>query len=585
MRNFENDADYERTCFQLLENSLKQKKKKIILFIDNIDEMLSKFSKMEHHRLREVFMESAEIRVIGASSVSLEFHYDYEQPFYEFFRMPSLKGLTTEETKTLLLSLGEHYKRDRVREIVSNQPGRVEALRRLTGGVIRTTVILFQIFVDDTNGNAFMDLEKILDSVTPLYKNRMEKLSPQQQGIVDFIALNWDAVSAKEIAQKTNLKSKAVSSQIKQLEKYHILEKEKTDSKNYLYRIAERFFNIWYLMRSGRKWDEKRVRFLVEFLQIWCDEKELEKRALKHIEALKQKKLHEKQALYLTEALSRTPLRRELQHRLITETRTYMNYTQSKLKNYLCQSDEELQIVAIQAIEKQDTRTAIKKIEQIKNKQGEDFNALGICYLISQNIDNARDYFLYAVEKEHAGAMYNLALLYETEFKDLKNAEKYYLMAVEKEDAIAMSRLALMFFYQNINRQGALKYAKNAFHLIKEARTAIAYSMILMWSNEIDKINEISKIFLENQEALEGFSESITQFFLFLITRKQFYLALKLFNENPYNLKDRFKPIYYTLMHFMKNDFPNEYRKMGGELKETVEEIIEKIHKMEKDYK
>ena len=70
------------------------------------------------------------------------------------------------------------------------------------------------------NGNAFQDLEKILDSVTPLYKHRMDSLSAQQQEIVDFIALKWDAVSVKEIADKTKLQSKAVSAQLRLLEKY-----------------------------------------------------------------------------------------------------------------------------------------------------------------------------------------------------------------------------------------------------------------------------------------------------------------------------------------------------------------------------
>ncbi|HDZ12164.1 MAG TPA: NACHT domain-containing protein, partial [Bacteroidetes bacterium] len=186
MQKYADDADYEQRCFRLLETSLKKHKKKLVLFIDNIDEMLTKFSKKEHHRLREVFMESAELRIVGASSVSLEFHYDYGQPFYQFFKIPTLRGLTTADTKTLLLKLGERYKRERVKEIVQNQPGRVEALRRITGGVIRTIIILFDIFVDDSNGSAFLDLEKVLDNVTPLYKHRMDKLSPQQQEIVDF---------------------------------------------------------------------------------------------------------------------------------------------------------------------------------------------------------------------------------------------------------------------------------------------------------------------------------------------------------------------------------------------------------------
>ncbi|MCH6558981.1 hypothetical protein IH799_01355, partial [candidate division KSB1 bacterium] len=66
--------------------------------------------------------------------------------------------------------------------------------------------------------------------------------------------------------------------------------------------------------------------------------------------------------------------------------------------------------------------------------------------------------------------------------------------------------------------------------------------------------------------------------------KKQYHLTLKIFKENPHHLKDRFKPVYYALMYFMQKEYPNEYRKMGGELKQTVEEIIAKIQQLAKDY-
>ncbi|MGB1243778.1 MAG: hypothetical protein ACPG49_14730, partial [Chitinophagales bacterium] len=50
------------------------------------------------------------------------------------------------------------------------------------------------------------------------------------------------------------------------------------------------------------------------------------------------------------------------------------------------------------------------------------------------------------------------------------------------------------------------------------------------------------------------------------------------------HLKDRFKPIYYALMHFLKNKYPTEYLRMPPELKETVEEIIAKVEQMRVDY-
>ncbi|MBN1998630.1 hypothetical protein JW935_13810 [candidate division KSB1 bacterium] len=619
MQKFSRLDDFEERCFQILETALKKYHKKMILFIDNIDEILLKFSKREHQRLREVLQESAELRIIGASSVSLEFHFDYGKPCYQFFHMPQLRGLNTKDTKTLLLKLGEYYKTERVREIVENQPGRIEALRRLTGGVIRTIILLYKIFVDDRKGNAFMDLEKILDSVTPLYKHRMDILSSQQQAIVDFIAISWDAVSTKEIARKTKMESKAVSSQLKQLGKYHIIEKQDTGTKNHLYRISERFFNIWYLMRQSRKWDTKRVRFLVEFLQIWCDENDLVLRARRHLEAIKRGRLCDKHALLMTEALARTPLKRELQHELVAETRDFLDKGKSELKDYLCSSDYELSEDSEKALKAGDIEEAIREIEQIRNKNAKEYNFLGILILIyKKDIDRARRYLLMAVEKEDAGAMNNLALLYNNEYKDFKKAEKYYLMAVEKEDANAMNNLAQLYvnefkdfknaekyylmavekehagamnnlawfyFEQKTNKQKALDCAGRSYKKEQNLYSSHTYSTVLLWNNQIEKAFKISQKFFAQPEAYEKFPDDIHLFLLLLIAKHQYHLVYKLFQQNQHNLKDRFKPVYYSLMYFMQDEYPNEYRKMGGELKQTVEEIIKKIQQLEQDYR
>jgi TPR repeat protein len=581
----ENDADYERRCFDRLEKSLKKQDKKIILFIDNIDELFDKFSDLEHKRMREVLIESAEIRIIGTTSVGLEFHYDYGKPFYQFFKVNELRGLDSAETKTLLLKLGECYKFERVKEIVNVQPGRVEALRRITGGVIRTIVLLFEIFIDDENGDAFRDLEHVLDIVTPLYKHRMDKLSPQQQEIVHTIAIQWDAISTKEIAKKIKMESKAVSAQLNQLEKYHIIEKEKIDKKNQLYRIHERFFNIWYLMRYGQKWDEKRVRFLVEFLQCWCDENELGHRAFRHLEAVHQRKICDNHAFYLTEALARTSISRELQDKLIHKTKDYLKECNSKLLENLSASDLELRKSAIESIEHKDPEKAIINLLKINVKLSDDFAMLGNLYASDLNdFKKAKQYYNLAIKMGHAEAMNNLALLYENEKKDMPKAEKYFLMAVEKGIVGSMNNLAWLFFEEKKEKEKALLYAKNSYKKEKSAHFCHTYSMILLWHNEIEKAYEISRDFINDNDLISRETDSYCLFLIFLMAKKQYHLVLRIFNENPNDLKDRFKPIYYALMHFMKKEYPKEYRKMGGELKQTVEEVIQKVQKMAKDY-
>ena len=585
MEQYADEPDNEERSFKVLENALKKNNKKIVVFIDNIDDMLNKFKRNEHSRLREIFTECAEIRVIGSSSRSLEFHSDYGEPFYQFFKMPMLNGLNLDETKKLLLNLGEHYKRDRVRDIVENQQGRVEALRRITGGVIRTIVLLFEIFVDDSNGDAFRDLEKILDQVTPLYKHRMDVLPPQLQEIVDAIALNWDAMNAREIAAKTKLSSNFVSSQLKQLDKYHIVEKEKTSTKNYLYRISERFFNIWYLMRHGRKWDEKRVRFFVEFLQIWCDETELESRARRHIESLQKGGVYERQAFFMTEALARTSLKRDLEHQLLTETRTYLEKSHSDMIEHLSKSDFEHDKIAKECFEKGNFEECIKELESKKVKTGEDYLFLGMLYYFKLSDKKRGEECFYLSAKEGIpAAMNNLANVYYFDHNDSKKAEKYYLMAVEKEDSRAMNNLAWLYFSLKTKKEAALELSRKAFTNENDYPNAHTYASILLWDNQIQESYNIARDFLNVEEHFNQFNEDIQLYLLLLMAKKQYHLTLKIFNENPFQLKDRFKPIYYALMVLMKKEFPNEHLKMGSEIKQTVDEIIEKIKQMAVDY-
>jgi len=49
-------------------------------------------------------------------------------------------------------------------------------------------------------------------------------------------------------------------------------------------------------------------------------------------------------------------------------------------------------------------------------------------------------------------------------------------------------------------------------------------------------------------------------------------------------LKDRFKPIYYALMTYMKEEYPDEVSKMGSELEEPVKDVIKEIEQMAVDY-
>ncbi|MFT6963530.1 MAG: Cdc6-like AAA superfamily ATPase, partial [Flammeovirgaceae bacterium] len=134
----DSEDDCERFVFDLLDKQLEQGGKKVILFVDNFVDLIKNMPKKQIQRFREVLQTSPNFRVFVASSVILQSIMEYKEPFYEFFKVERLEGLDKQETENLLLALGKHYKQEKIEQIIREQPGRVETLRRLTGGITRT---------------------------------------------------------------------------------------------------------------------------------------------------------------------------------------------------------------------------------------------------------------------------------------------------------------------------------------------------------------------------------------------------------------------------------------------------------------
>lgn len=522
MQNYLEEEDYEEICYNLLEKRLQEKNKKLVLLIDNFGKMLSKFRRKERQRLREVLIQCSDIRIVGGSAVVLEHFYDYSEPFFEFFKIFHLEGLNQKETKELLMQLSKTYKTAVVKDIIENNPGRIETLRRLTSGVPRTIILLFEIFLDNEKGDAFKDLEIILDRVSPLYIQRMDELPPQKQDIVNAIAMNWDAVGVKEIAKKTRIPGKSVSAQLNELEKNNIIVKIPTSTKNNLYQLAERFFNIWYLMRHGRKRERNKVLWLVRFLESWCNEEELISRTMKHILALQTGDVFEKHAYYMTEALADTNIPEDMQDKLLKETKEYLIKKNSPFVREVSSSDKELSEEAVSHVKNEEYTLALKKVLRIRKKNHQ-----------------------------------------------------------------TLSKIAVLYFAMKKNKAEALDYAKKAVELGKNLYSTLVYSIILLWNNEIEEAIETFQAFmgLVMDKESEDVAKVLRWIIPLLLAKKQYHYLDKLFKENTLDIKTRLKPFYYALMFLMQDTYPDEYKKMGPELKETVEEIIKKVNKLAIDYR
>ncbi len=461
--------DYERRCFEMLRNALQGQGKRLVLFVDNLGELLRNFHEEEQTRFYNLLRESPHFRLVGATPIALRAYTEISKNFLPLFESTRLEGLGQDETHDLLLQLSRVYDREeRIQKIITQQPGRIESLRILTGGVIRTMVLLFEVFSDQENSSTLADLDTVLDRVTPLYKSRMDDLAPLQREVVNTLALQWEAMSTEEIVRKARLTVDEVAEVLRELENLFIIEQIAPDASQPLYCLKERFFNIWYLMRLSSGNTQSRVVWLVHFLESWYSATELRHHAQKHIQALSQGGYQSKAAYYLTEALAQSaPLDQDTEHQMIQAARKLLEESDAELAAELSPSEKELFSAGERAYQQEEYKDALKAFVQLKQKNKHVHFRLGYAFSQLGDYEQAIDSFLQAAEQGHLDALISLGQIYYRQFQDMAKAAEYYQMAAERGRTDAMLYVGNLQHYHTRELQEA---EKNYLMAVKEGQ-------------------------------------------------------------------------------------------------------------------
>ncbi len=317
------DAEVERLdrkdgdcALQALLRMARKLDRRLLLLVDNIDLVLERI-KDKDWVLREALQQHPELLLIGASSRALESTYDYGAAFYDFFRIDELRGLTEDEMRGTIVALARERGADDVVERVQSDPGRLRVLHTLTGGNPRTAVLLYGVLLKGVDGDVRSDLESLLDEVTPLYKARFDELPTQAQQLLDKLALHWDPMSARQAADALGWKVNLVSAQLDRLVQSGIAEKVKAgQGKRMAFQVAERFFNIWYLMRASRR-VRRKLMWLVEFLRVFFSSEELQRLAHDSLQAPSADTRSAEYMLALCRAIGPMPVVRALETRAL----------------------------------------------------------------------------------------------------------------------------------------------------------------------------------------------------------------------------------------------------------------------------
>lgn len=208
---------------------------------------------------------------------------------------------------------------------------------------------------------------------------------------------------------------------------------------------------------------------------------------------------------------------------------------------------------------------------------------LGFLYdMEKRDLPSAEKYYLMAIERGNTNAMINLGLLYEYRNKDVVNAEKYYQMAITENMPDAMTNLAHLYFDMNNigQKRKALELSGKAVELTdhSDILALCIYLGILLWNEKAKEAGrlmaDIMQGSLHTDDNMRYISAALQCFLVF----KQKQFLHKLFSSNP-EWVDRYKPVYYTLLSEMQDEFLKDFLKMSDELEEPVTAIQDFIIK------
>lgn len=562
------DVDnYSRLLLDAIHDGLTNQGKRLVLLLDNIDRIFESLGE-DVALLREYLQNYRDIKIVGGSTRMTEHFWSYNNPFYDFFRVLQLKPLDNEEMKRLLLYWADHLNAPGLREFVERRPGQMETVRILTDGLPRTLLFFVNILLTHDKGTGYEYLRLLMDKVTPLYQERLNHLPPSQRKIVLQLAFLWEAVGAKELAGVTRMDNKVVSAQLAQLIEKGVVEKVPTGTKNHLYRLTERFFNLWLIFTQGSPREKRRARYLSIFLENFYDAEEFNRMMSAHHRMLETKKIAPNKAALLTKAFSQSHYISSVWRDILIDDTMALPGLDHALKRELPDTIKGI-VRMIFASDKGSLKRIPEMIQQIEQRDGVKEYLFGLLKKREGDWESAERYFLASHKNGYPISAFHLAEIYDNG-GEMDKAERYFRIAHEKRVPGSGYKLAFFYYKNNIKKDQALRIVRKEIDEGVDDRDIVNLKIILrVWNGEFENLREeVHELVSEGRANLELLTVN-------LLAHYQVELVNELLMSN-HVLADEVRPLYYVTQLFLPGA-KLFLLKIPPELEETAKDLQERV--------
>jgi len=571
---------FTRQLFSMIHAAVERTGKKLILLLDNMDRIFDNVGEDAHLLREDLLNYSGDIKIIGASTRVTEHFWRYDKPFYEFFRIMKLDPLTSEEMRALLLHWSKKMNLPQIEEFVMNKPGQLETIRILTDGLPRTLQFFVNILLTRAPETGYEYLRLIMDQMTPLYQERLNALPPAQRKIVLQMAFIWEAAGAGDIAATTRMENNVVSAQLKQLAGKGIVEKLDTGGRNHLYRLAERFFNLWLIFTQGSPREKRKAKYLTIFLENFYGVVEIENLAKDHLMAVEEGEIDPNKAALLTKAYAQSKYVSSSIRELLIEKTLLLPGIHEELKRQLPPSYINIMTEVLGMTDKRAWKKAFSLIEAIEQDDGVKDFLNGLVYLIMEEYSTAESLFLTAVNKGAKGVFSIIGYTYLLQCRfDL--AEDYALRDLAEGYRRWMTYITLSWAYysQNKAKPETVEMIKQ---LAKKDSSWATLSFLIVakaWNGEFEELESDMYRLLESRRSY------MSNIFIELLVHYQANLVHKFFLQEKFGkqLTEELLPLYYATQILVTSDSRNSLI-IPPELQQPVDDLLNRIKRKQQFY-
>ena len=248
----------------------------LLILGENWDDLFNGLGDKGQKRLRSYLQENPFCSILATAQSLFNGVKLQTSPFYGFFHISHLEGLSHEEATYLLTNIAKVSGDTDLASALTTPMGRarVRAVHHLARGNHRVYVIFSQFLTRQSLDELVQPFMKTLDELTPYYQARMQWLSSQQRKIIEFLCDRRSAVTVKEIAQRCFMTPQTASGQLKILREMGYVESQTLGRQSY-YELREPLMRLCIEVKKNRG---EPIRLLVDFLRFWYSREELQYR-------------------------------------------------------------------------------------------------------------------------------------------------------------------------------------------------------------------------------------------------------------------------------------------------------------------